>query len=105
MIKVLIVANNPVLHVQEFERRFKGKFAFSISRRLVIEWEHMRIIIVNGEPRGYLADIAIGFNQDGVNIFTRHSRINIAEKRATTYFDLLDAINDDGSFNWERYLS
>lgn len=95
---------NPLLYIQEFQRRFKDKFEFSINRR-IITWKHMRIILVTDEPRGYSVDIAIGFNQNGVDMFTRKSCINIKEKRTTTYFELLDAINDDGSFDWCQYLS
>lgn len=103
MIKVLIYALNRELYIDEFCRRFRNKFQY-MSGVHGIEWENMRITIVTREPRGYLADIVIGFNQVGVDYFTRRSCINIKEKRTTTYFDLLDAINDNGSFNWETYL-
>ena len=105
MIKVLIYAPDTLLYVREFVRRFGDKFEYLITRHFVIEWKHMRITIVDEEPRGYRADIAVGFNQDSVNFFTQKSCINIKEKRTTTYFELLDAINDDGSFNWSKYLS
>lgn len=103
MIKVLIYVRDRHLYIDEFHRRFRDKFQYRVTMN-GIDWEHMRITVVTGEPRGYLADIAINFNQDGVNIFTRRSRINIKEKRTTTYFDLLDAINNDGTFNWGEYL-
>lgn len=104
MIQVLIYAPNHQLYIDEFHRRFRNKFQYMVTAMNVIAWENMRITIINNEPRGYLADIAIGFNRDGVDIFTRHSCINIREKRTTTYFDLLNAINNDGSFSWEKYL-
>lgn len=103
MITVLIYAPRKELYFDEFHRRFNGKFQYRCTTDY-IEWEHMRIMIVDREPRGYLADIAIGFNQQGVDMFTRKSHINIKKKRTTTYFDLLRAIKDDGGFDWATYL-
>lgn len=109
MIKVLILATtNRQGYVNEFHRRFIGKFRYRISlRSTCMLWENMKIDIVEDveHARGRSADIAINFDQYGTDIFTQGSCINIKEKRATTYFDLLDAINDDGTFNWETYLT
>lgn len=101
--KVLIYCRDIQLYKDEFNRRFAGKFKYMINDRNIL-WDNMRIMFVINEPRGYKADIVIGFNQDGVNLFTNSSCINIKEMRTTTYLYLLDSINDDGSFNWEVYL-
>jgi hypothetical protein len=106
MIKVLIyVPANHHMYLDEFNRRFRGKFPYSI-RTNGIFWENMIIAIVNNveSARGCRADIAINFSQIDTNMFTCNSCINIKEKRITSYFDLLNAINDDGSFSWEKYL-
>lgn len=103
MIKVLIYCRDQRLYKEEFSRRFHGKFEYIIGHNY-LRWDNMNIVFVDQEPRGYSVDIAIGFNQDGVDIFTHKSCINIKRKRTTTYFDLLNAINNDGSFSWEKYL-
>lgn len=103
MIEVLVYCRSLRLYMDEFNRRFQWDFDYKTTGT-IIQWEHMRIRFVTSECRGYRADIAIGFNQDGVNLFTMHSRINIKEKRTTTYSELLDAINNDGTFNWSKYL-
>ena len=104
MMKVLIYAPNPNLYLQEFDRRFRGKFPYQKSAQ-GISWKDMRIIILNNEPLGCRADIAIGFEPPETGaVITFQSCINIKEKRITTYFDLLGAINDDGTFNWQTYL-
>lgn len=103
MIKVLVYCDNAQAYKSEFNRRFSGKFNHYIGLT-GFKWDDMMITFVSNEPRGYLADIAIGFNQTGIDVLTRKSCINIKEKRTTTYFDLLDSINDDGTFNWKTYL-
>ena len=103
MIKVLICAPNIGLYIDEFNRRFRGKFQYNISMTC-IKWQHMRILLTDMEPRGYSVDIGIGLNQQGLDMFTRKSCINIKTKRITTYFDLLKSINNDGTFNWKTYL-
>lgn len=103
MIQVLVYTATSDLHIREFNRRFGNKFAYRYMGGR-IEWEDMRIAFVQNEPIGRRADIVIGFNPVGVERFTANSCVNIKEKRSTTYFDLLAAINDDGSFNWKYYL-
>ena len=104
MMKVLVYCDNRQAYLSEFYRRFGGKFNYYVNPNS-IRWNDVMITFVSIEPRGYLADIAIGFNQTGIDIITRRSCINIKEKRSTTYFDLLDCINDNGTFNWQVYLS
>lgn len=108
MINVIIYASgrNRGLYFEEFDRRFMGKFPYYHMINGIL-WEYMRIEIVNDREhvRGHRADIVINFNQYGIDILTAASCINIKEKRTTTYFDLLNSINNDGTFNWEKFLA
>lgn len=106
MIKVLIYApTNRQGYLDEFNRRFRGKFPYNVRTDRIC-WENMSIAIVNNveSARGRRADIAINFDQIGIDMVTHTSCINLKEKRSTTYFDLLNAISDNGIFNWEKYL-
>ena len=105
MIKVLVLATaSRHLYFDEFDRRFRGKFRYRMVSNNIYG-ENITITIVNEtSARGRCADIAINFDQSYTDRITRMSRINIKEKRTTSYFELLNAINDDGTFNWEKYL-
>ena len=106
MIKVLVLATSSRhLYFDEFNRRFQGKFQYGIIISNNIYCNNISITIASEiSARGRRADIAINFDQDYTNIITHMSCINIKEKRTASYFELLDAINNDGTFNWEKYL-
>lgn len=105
MIKVLVLAtSHRYLYFDEFNRRFRGKFPYKVSSNNIY-WGNIDIVIVNERfVRGRRADIAINFDQHDTDSITSMSCINIKEKRKASYFELLSAINDDGSFNWQQFL-
>lgn len=105
MIKVVVLTTDSSrLYIEEFHRRFQYKFQYNV-RNNAIYWDNMMIKLTNDAfARGLRADIAINFDQETTDTLTIKSRINVKKKRKTSYFDLLRAINDDGSFNWSEYL-